>query len=466
MKTEIVNPNISNFVESLRDIGYTFEIAIADIIDNSISASAQHIDIIVIPDNHNIELSIFDNGHGMNEYELTEAMRLATKSPYEQRSKNDLGRYGLGLKTASFSQCKKLIVASKRNNHIVIRCWDLDFIAEKNSWELQILQLDDIRENRLYKKLYDCNSGTLVIWEKIDRYTVDKELSHLIYKMKNHLSLVFHRFLEEKSFGKSVTITVNNEALSPFNPFHSNHPATSQLPTEHLKIDKKSYSISPYILPHHSKVTQEQWEKYATDDGYIKSQGFYLYREKRLLIHGTWWGLHKATDAHKLARIQIDISNDQDQYWGIDVKKSTAHPIPPIKEELKRIITNVTKTSFKPFQSRGRKIEDKTIVRFWTKYIENNEVSFRINTRHPLLEKLKEKLHKEDYELLKLFYEGLESFLPLSTIQAEMQKSPHSIKQNRLSKEELNTIINSLRANGFDEEWIERFKQTELIKEI
>ncbi len=462
MHIETINPNIENLVASLRDIGYTFEIAVADIIDNSVSAGAQNINIFTAPVDNKLMLSLYDDGFGMDENELREAMRLATKNPDAERSKNDLGRYGLGLKTASFSQCTKLTVASKKNGKIAVRCWDLNYIADRNSWDLQILEEENILTIPYYDKLKNSASGTLVIWQNIDRYNLE-EFATIIQRLSIHLSLVFHRFLEGNS-GKKFRISINKNQLSPFNPFNPNHPATNKMSTEHLRIQNTPYSITPFILPHHSKVSRDDWDRYATEDGYIKSQGFYLYREKRLLIHGTWWGLHKAKDAHKLARIQIDISNEQDKYWGIDVKKSTAHPIPMIKEELKRIISNVTKTSFRPFQARGRRMADKNIVRFWEKYVENNKVSFRVNKKHPLLEKLQAELNDDQRNILKLFYEGLEAYLPLATIQAEMQKSPHSVKQNILDDKRLHELIETLRLQGFDDDWIERLKQTELIK--
>jgi len=135
MKTDLVKPNLKNFIKSLRDVGYTFEIAVADILDNSISASATEIKIYTVP-KPDLVFYMLDNGKGMSNDELLEAMRLATKNPDDERDKKDLGRFGLGLKTASFSQCKKLTVISKKDNDISIKQWDLDYISEVNEWKL------------------------------------------------------------------------------------------------------------------------------------------------------------------------------------------------------------------------------------------------------------------------------------------------------------------------------------------
>ena len=463
MKVQIVNPNIANFVASIRDVGYTFEIAVADVIDNSLSAGAIYIEIYSVPIDDGLMLTLYDDGYGMDDAELKEAMRLATKNPNEERVKNDLGRFGLGLKTASFSQCKKLTVASKKNGSISVRCWDLDFIAKRNSWDLQVLEVEDIKDIPLFNKLSENESGTLVIWENIDRYQAE-ELSTKINDLSNHLSLVFHRFLEGELRNQKVRIILNNQKIEPHNPFNINHPATLKIPADKLSIYGKVYSVTPFILPHHTKVSSEEWQKYETEDGYIKAQGFYLYREKRLLTYGTWWGLHKAKDAHKLARIKIDITNDQDQYWGIDVKKSRADPVPAIKRELRRIVSSVTKTSFKPFKERGRIITRRDNEPFWELYMDGKQFSFRVNQTHPVMEQLIDTLSEEQLHLFSLLYKGLETFLPLQAIQAKMQSEPHSINQTSLTLDEVKNIVELLREKGFDEEWVERLKRTELLK--
>lgn len=463
MKVQVVNPNIANFVASIRDVGYTFEIAVADVIDNSLSAGAIYIEIYSVPTDDGLILTLYDDGYGMDDAELKEAMRLATKNPNEERIKNDLGRFGLGLKTASFSQCKKLTVASKKNGSISVRCWDLDFIAKRNSWDLQVLEVKDIKDIPLFNKLSENESGTLVIWENIDRYQAE-ELSIKISDLSNHLSLVFHRFLEGELRNQKVRIILNNQKIEPHNPFNINHPATLKIPADKLSIYDKAYSVTPFILPHHTRVSSEEWQKYETKEGYIKSQGFYLYREKRLLTYGTWWGLHKAKDAHKLARIKIDITNDQDQYWGIDVKKSRADPVPAIKRELRRIVSNVTKTSFKPFKERGRRINKRGVEPFWELHMDGEQASFRANQTHPVMKQLLNILNEEQLQLFNLFYKGLETYLPLQSIQAQMQSKPHLINQNTLNPDEVKNIIELLRKKGFDEEWIERLKRTELLK--
>lgn len=463
MKTEIVNPNISNFIESLRDLGYTFEIAVADIIDNCISANASNIEIYTVP-TPEITLHILDNGHGMTEEELTEAMRLATKNPSETRANQDLGRFGLGLKTASFSQCKKLTVISKKNESISVKQWDLDFISKENQWKLITPEITQFKNYIFYNKLELSISGTLVIWEEIDRYK-SEHFTPKIEILRSHLSLVFHRFLEGSDSFNRLTIILNNNPLKPFNPFNANHAATMEKETEIIKIFNHPIKITPFLLPHHSKTSQQEWNTLATNDGYIKSQGFYLYRLNRLLIHGTWWGLHKATDAHKLVRIKIDITNQQDKYWGIDIKKSTAHPIPELKKDLKRIIGQVTKEGARPFTKRGRKITDKTITRFWEIIPIDNEFRFCLNRTHPIYNKLLQNLSTESIYWLNTYLKSIEAYLPLESIQSQLQQNPHELKQKKaLSNNDIIELVKALKKSGLDDEYIEKLLKTEIFK--
>jgi hypothetical protein len=159
IKTEIVDPNVGNFIESIRDIGYSFEVAVADLIDNSVTAGCSDLQIIMVP-HPELIFCLLDNGVGMSEHEIVEAMRLASRNPKEIRGKTDLGRFGLGLKTASFSQCRKLTVISKKDAVISCRQWDLDYISDQNKWLL--ITPEDYSDLPLLRELDELKSGTLV----------------------------------------------------------------------------------------------------------------------------------------------------------------------------------------------------------------------------------------------------------------------------------------------------------------
>ncbi|MDP3087046.1 MAG: ATP-binding protein [Methylotenera sp.] len=458
----VVNPNVGNLVTSLRDIGYTFEIAVADIVDNCISAGARNVQIIALSEPKNI-VCILDDGCGMNEAQLIEAMRLATQNPLLERSIIDLGRFGLGLKTASFSQCKKLTVASKKNHILSNKQWDLDYISTKNEWLLLTPDLASFEHIPLFRSLQGAENGTIVIWEDLDRFQ-STSFAHLIDSLRKHLSLVFHRFLEFNG-AKKLKISINNFDLEPFNPFNVESIATQQISEEKITVYGETISIQPFILPHHSKISQQEFERYATDEGYTKSQGFYLYRSNRLLIYGTWWGLHKISDAHKLVRIKIDITNTQDSFWGIDIKKSTAKPVGIIRDDLKRIISQVTERGSRPFTGRGRKIEDKTTKRFWDLQPDNEQIKFTLAFDHPVYQELISTLSEHSKELMGIYLKGVQAYLPLEAIQAQLNQNPHLIQQEALMGESdvlrLAEILNGLE---LDESVISTLMKTEMFK--
>lgn len=461
---ETISPNVANFIISLRDIGYSFEIAIADIIDNCISADARNIKILA-KETPSKTVAILDDGNGMTEEELVEAMRLATKSPQAIRAHNDLGRFGLGLKTASFSQCKKLTVISKSNSITNIRQWDLDYISKQNKWTLLKPNLNEYNTSILFKELESLKSGTIVIWGEIDRIT-NIYFPELISKLRLHLSLVFHRFMEFNG-SKKINIFINNNQLAPFNPFNPNSLATQQINEEIIKVQNEDIIIQPYILPHHSKISQQEFEKYATEDGYTRSQGFYLYRANRLLIYGTWWGLHKTSDAYKLVRIKIDIPNNQDELWGIDVKKSRAEPVQTIRNDLKRIISQVNERGVMPFTGRGRTINDiSKTKKFWALKVNNGIFTFVLNRENPILEQIENSINSELLKLLRLYLNGVEAYIPLDSIQAQLNQNPHAIDQKEIIRSIANEeIINIFQKLNFNEENVKNILNTEMFKE-
>jgi hypothetical protein len=462
--TEVVQPIVSNFIKSLRDIGYTFEVAVADVLDNSITAKANNIQISCIPDTNAI-FTLLDNGTGMSNIELINAMRLASNDPDSIRDGADLGKFGLGLKTASFSQCTDLTVLSKKNGIVSIKQWDLDYISRENEWLLITPEINDYQNVPLFEEFMNQESGTLVVWRSIDTFS-NSDIPNKLDVLRDHLSLVFHCFIEGIVPGKrAMKISVNGQSLKPFNPFNPKHIATQQLMPEKIRYKNSDITVQPYILPHHSKLSQQEFDRYATKDGYTKSQGFYLYRAHRLLIHGTWWGMHRTNDAHKLVRIKIDIPNNQDHDWGIDIKKSSANPVSEIKKDLKRIIQQVTVKGSKPFTGRGKKIEDKTTTRFWELIAEQKEIHFAINREHPIIKSLENTLREDQHHLLNVILMGLESYLPLDAIVAQLNTNPLKVNQETLINEnEIKMLVENWRSKGISEEFIKELLKTEVYK--
>ncbi len=278
VKHQTVEPNLSNFIQSFRDIGYSFEVAVADIIDNSIAAKADEVKILLTSEGDNLSFCMLDNGLGMSNDTLVEAMRLSSKNPKDQRDKDDLGRFGLGLKTASFSQCKKLTVISKYNGDICLKRWDLDYLSQENKWLLITPDALEYKDNPLFKKLECLSSGTLIIWESIDKINI-KAIPDKIIDLREHIALTFHRFLEGVDVDRKISVEVNNFTVAPLNPFNVKNYATSKKTTETLRYMGNVVQVTPYILPHHSKTSKSEWDQFSLNiyPPNLKEWLFFLY---------------------------------------------------------------------------------------------------------------------------------------------------------------------------------------------
>ena len=179
---ELANPNAASLIQSLRAFGYDISTAIADLIDNSITANAREISIRFDWNSNDPFISIADDGHGMTECELFEAMKTGSKNPLEIRDERDLGRFGLGLKTASFSQCKRLTVASKtKESAVSVRCWDLDIVNETNEWIL-LKKVTNTADRIIAEYFSDKSNGTVVVWEKLDKIVPDECMNDAEYQ--------------------------------------------------------------------------------------------------------------------------------------------------------------------------------------------------------------------------------------------------------------------------------------------
>jgi hypothetical protein len=424
IKAEIAKPNPKSTINSYRSFGYNLSTAIADILDNSISADANEIKIEFKWNGQNSFISVLDNGRGMNREELVIAMTPGSKDPEEERNEKDLGRFGMGLKTASFSQCKRLTCITKKQDYSTIkRCWDIDYINDKNEWQL----LDYVSDNVFIENINQQESGTLVLWEKLDRIVGKAETSNESVKsafyqemqnVKKHLCLVFHKFIESKR----VKIFFQNEELEPFNPFLLNlNPKPEMGQTERFG----NVEIVYFILPHMSEIGKTDYEKTGGSLGWFQEQGFYIYRGDRLLVAGDWLGLEKKRDYSKLARIAVNFSNVNDFNWNLDIKKSTATPPIEIRRELARIAKIAIIKSAKIYNWRGQKSLsgsiNSTYEPLWKDEITREGIKkYKINKKHPIISSLLLEHSKLAGKALKL----LEENVPIELILSNQNEDP------------------------------------------
>lgn len=380
-------------MESLRATGYSLPDAVADLIDNSITAGARNIWLNFHWAGSASWVSILDDGCGMSEPELIAAMKVGSKSPREAREPTDLGRYGLGLKTASISQARSVTVATRTpsNEGATARRWDLDHLASVADWQLLQIPVDSLRFD--FERLAALNHGTLVVWDKLDRLVGDvgpddtraRELFHDgLRTVEGHVAMVFHRFMVPPN---PVSIWINDQAIAPWDPFLGAETATQRLSSEALDSE---VTVIPYVLPHHTRLSAEKHRVAGGPAGWNAHQGFYVYRNRRLLVPGDWLGLGFVKEEHyKLARIQVDLPNSLDHEWEIDVRKSQARPPRRYRDTLRRIARAARQRAVDVYRHRGRSIARSTGANstfVWTRRIRAKKVSYVINRSHPLIE--------------------------------------------------------------------------------
>lgn len=430
-------PNAAALMHSLRDIGYELDTALADIIDNSITAGASKVNITFETDPV-IKVAILDNGDGMSRDELIKAMTIGSKSPLVERSTKDLGRFGLGLKTATFSQCKRLTVVTRQFDHTWAMCWDLDKVTKSNCWEL--IQLSDEKMADVYQFDQLEDTGTLVVWENCDRLQGDENRTndnHILQKFDNaekYLGLIFHRFLDKSpSAVSNLDIIINGRQIGFVDPFFRHKPATQMHNLETIKYKDAYIKVQGYTLPHHTKCTQEEFEKYSLGS-YRDRQGFYVYRANRLLIAGDWFRLAPKSDLTALTRVEIDLPNNFDSEWHIDIKKSHAKPPEQMRDQLKQYIDTYIQGSKRVYNSKGYRHKGETTP-IWQMYTNKNLRSYQINKDYPLITQFMEGLDDKQSSQLKQILGLIEESFPIDQLHVEYASSPKDFKTKHTDKE-------------------------------
>ena len=452
-RRERAAPNAGMLIESMRDIGYSLDSALADIIDNSITAKARRIDLLIDTISQSPKLAVVDDGIGMTEAELLDAMRPGSRSPLEARAAGDLGRFGLGLKTASFSQCRRLTVISRRGGRISGARWDLDEVARVNDWLVELL--DEPIDAPWIDSLGE--SGTLVLWEKMDRLldrgaTDRSDLVRRIDEASSHLELVFHRYIRGERGISKVAVHLNGRRLEGFDPFATDHPATQSGALEPIQLGGHKIEVQAFTLPHHKKVTAAEWARLGGRAGYLRNQGFYVYRNRRLIMHGTWFGLARQIELTKLARVRVDMPAELDADWKIDVKKASAQPPLQVRARLRRIIDHIGATSKRVYTARGRKLATDSRLQVWLRVQDKNEIRYQLNPEHPVFVDFAERLPSDLRHDFRRVLETASSAMPVDTLFADVSGSPEHVSGGHLSDDGLHhaalTTFDTLSGSG------------------
>jgi len=390
-----ITPSAAALVESLRGLGYSPETAIADLIDNSIAAEAATIELELEWNDGHPQAALLDDGKGMDRATAAEALRFGGTGPSSTRTAGDLGRFGLGPKTASLSQCRQLTIMSRTAGKTCALVLDVDEIA-KRGWFAT--ELEALPQHPLATKLLQLEHGTLVLWDRMDSLGglsgLEKDAFYLrLQDIRAHLGMVFHRFLGEDT--RRIRILTNERAVKPWDPFQKNHASIIEMRSERIRYRGSSFEIKPYVLPHRDRFANDaEYEAAGGPGGWNARQGFYVYRAKRLLVAGSWLGLGGARawtrdESSRLARIQVDLPTEMDADWRIDVRKSQARPPGALRARLTAIAEHCRAQAREVFvwrgigpRTRGQSASNDPL---WIANTGPNGTNYRVNRNHPAL---------------------------------------------------------------------------------
>ncbi len=427
---------------SLRSMGYSFESAIADVIDNSISAHASKVQVL-FPTSPLADLAvgIMDNGEGMSNEELLEAMRYGSMASEEQRADDDLGRFGMGLKSASLSQCRRLTVISFDGIEYHGYRWDYSYIIEKQDWIIQELSKEEIELVPFADAFILQKAGTLVVWDDFD--VLSKSSGGQIYEtlielrntVEQSLALIFHRYLSATDDTK-LEIQINNLSVSPLDPFLERHPKTTSKKERTIAIPdsegvERLIHIKPYVLPFATDLKEKDKKLIGGIENLRAKQGFYIYRNKRLIIWGTWFGMNKRAELTKNARIRVDIPNSLDDIWAIDIKKQNASIPKKILNQMKKTVMDALEISVNQQTYRGRtnKINDNIDYIWERKEGRNDTFFYQINRESKLYQYIREKMSDEDITYLDMLITEIEKNIPIQQMYIDKSNEAISVEE-------------------------------------
>ena len=420
----------------LRAIGYSFSTAVADIIDNSISAEANTVNcffdpIAVIP-----YFCILDNGYGMNFTELNNAMLPGSDRTNKEESELELGRFGLGLKSASLSQCREFIVASKKYGKVNAMSFDLDEIEKHNKLMLKVLNQEEIAVLPHMEMLRSYESGTIVVWTKFDKIestanSFEDSFRSVVAEAKKHVEFVFHRFYDD------IEIYFNNKRIERRDPFLLASFGRQQTGrTTSIYIGESVITVTPYTLPFANSLTSEEKALLGNPKSIYDEQGFYIYRNKRLISWGNWMRMGVRSELNKLARIQVDIPSSLDEVWTLDVKKSSAKIPDIIKSQIKASVEDSVIRSKRTTKFPGVK-EQTPEVRVWDRINEHEgRIRYQINRSLPSIVALESVLGEQEKEMLEMILSQIECYLPKYSISNDNMDSLTIVNSGEDTEEE------------------------------
>ena len=431
----------------MRAVGYSMEAAIADIVDNSLDANSSNvqIDLDVVGGKF---VAILDDGDGMKEETAFEALRFAGTAG--QQEKKRLGRFGLGLKTASLSQARTVTVITKQGETASALRWSIDHVKQSGSWSILAPELQEIEFFPFKEQLLSQDSGTVVVWTDLDLLLGDSidpgaYLAARVIALQDHLGLTFHRFMERNQ--QKLSLFLNGIPVNPIDPFLSSNSKTQHSPSEEIRIGGSKVTFKSFTLPHASAFNSSERNRFDLAEKMREFQGFYLYRNLRLLTKGHWFGLAPMNELTKQTRIMVDIPQGLDDLWQVDIKKSQAEPPSSFRAHLKRMIDPLLEKGRRVHTYRGRKGTSSEAVHVWNKIKERNGFRYEVNLENPAITSVIQTLKSADADsVVSILNLVADSFPYLDAYQE--QASNRSPVMNAMSDDELISRLTQVRDSG------------------
>lgn len=435
---DVLRPDPAGTIQSLASLGYTPEAALADLVDNCIAARARHVRIECRwAGAAESWVSVIDDGEGMDEPTLLRGLTVGGRG-FDERDSSDLGRFGMGLKTASFSQARQLVVASrsKAGGSWNVRTWDVDHVLKVGDWELMRGCPTDARVclDQLTSSLR--GAGTVVLWRRLNRLVAvgsqpgddwaRRDFHTQVERIERHLSMVFSRYLSMRRSGLSMEL--NGRRLVGWDPFLGGHKFVEALAPEK---PLPGVTVQGFVLPHRSRLTEDEYLAGGGPGGWLDQQGFYVYRRNRLIVSGDWLKLggFRKDEKHVLARIAVDLPPTQDLEWALDVKKSSATPPAALAGHLRRVAKATRERACGVINHRGRVVRDRQTSSedfTWKTLSQFGQTRFLINREHALVREVMER-NPEIRRDLSTVLTMIEATLPVGLIRTTPDAGVHPL---------------------------------------
>lgn len=475
LKYEVANPNPEFLIKSIAEQGYSLETALADLMDNSITANATRIEVLTKIDTEPFILFVADNGNGMDKESLRKNLQFPSKSPEELRDLADLGRFGLGLKTASFSQTRIFTVLSrnKGTNDFCGYTWDVNHLKISARWEMIVNSDEEINE-----MLYQYNAlsaehlnssrdfipNTIVIWKGLYKFEnflnaknkQDALKEEITNTTSEYLSIVFHKFMERQT--NSLHIRINNNLVNPFNPFPTENSNLRALEPLQKEFGTDFVKIQGFVLPNSSiKDDSNTWT--PQNKSLMDMEGLYIYRADRLILFGGWNGLIKKMPRLQLGRLKIDIGNKVDHLFHLNVAKSQINIPHDLKSAFLRAIVDLKTEAQKEYFNHGLKTfkqrPSEHSSELFYKTATNKGVLLRINDEFLLLKSLKSSLNSKQKAELN-FILKMSSNLINKVRQVDNIQITGDAQQDGISSDEILKSIKELLNLGLSKDQIKK----------